>query len=63
MDPRIGRLDAEQRAREKERSRAADERALASGAKSVAQLKVENEAFAPLASMSRLDLSASRSLS
>lgn len=50
------------RAAEKRRARVADERALSSGHKSVAQLKRENEVLAPLATGARIDLSASRSL-
>ncbi len=50
------------RAAEKQRSRAADERAISGGGKSVAQLKRENEVFAPLADDARIDLAASRSL-
>lgn len=50
------------RAAEKQRARMADERALSSGRKSVAQLKRENEVLAPLAEGARIDLSASRSL-
>ena len=55
-------LDPQARAAEKRRSRRSDERAISSGAKSVAQLKLENEVLAPLARGSRVDLSASRSL-
>jgi hypothetical protein len=50
------------RAGEKQRSRRFDESAISSGSKSIAQLKRENEAFAPLAADARIDLSASRSL-
>jgi hypothetical protein len=50
------------RAAEKQRSRRADERAISNGSKSVAQLKRENEVFAPLAVSARVDLSASHSL-
>ena len=55
-------LDSRIRSAEKQRSRLADGRALASGQKSVAQLKRENEVFAPLAREARVDFSASRSL-
>jgi hypothetical protein len=55
LDPRV-------RSAEKHHSRLMDSRALASGQKSVAQLKRENEAFAPLAREARVDFSASRSL-
>jgi hypothetical protein len=50
------------RAEEKRLSREADARALASGLKSVAELKLENEVFARLAGRMRVDLPASRSL-
>lgn len=55
MDPRA-------RAAEKQRSRIADERAISGGGKSMAQLKRENEVFAPLAGDARIELAASRSL-
>jgi hypothetical protein len=54
--------DPEARAAEKQRSRIADERAIVGGDKSVAQLKRENEVFAPLAADARIELAASRSL-
>jgi hypothetical protein len=54
--------DPRSRARAKQASRAADERTLASRAKTVALLKRENEVFAPLARSARVDLTASRSL-
>lgn len=50
------------RAAAKQRSRVADERAIASGRKSVFELKHENEVFAPLAREARIDFSASRRL-
>jgi hypothetical protein len=50
------------RAAEKQRSRRSDERAISDGSKSVAQLKRENEAFAPLAPDARIEFAASRSL-
>jgi hypothetical protein len=56
-------INPRSRALTKQAARASDERLLASGRKSVAQLKRENEAFAPLARSARVDLSASRSLS
>lgn len=49
MQSRTKRYDPRARARAKQASRAADERALASGEKTVAELKRENEVFAPLA--------------
>ncbi len=49
--------------RAKQASRAADERALASGEMSVAEMRRKNDVFAPLARRSRINLSASRSLS
>jgi hypothetical protein len=53
---------AQARAAKKQRSRIADERAIFGGGKSVAQLKRENEVFAPLAVDARIELAASRSL-
>lgn len=50
------------RAVEKQRARRFDERAISGGGKSVAQLKRENEVFAPLAADARIELAASRSL-
>jgi hypothetical protein len=50
------------RAREKEISRVADERALAAGRKSAAQLCRENEAFAAVAGSGRVNLAAAKSL-
>jgi hypothetical protein len=50
------------RAKEKEASRRRDERELASGRKSAAQLRRENEVFGELASSARVRLLASRSL-
>lgn len=55
-------MDSQARAVEKQRSRRADERAISSGSKSVAQVKRENEVFAPLAVDARVELAASRSL-
>jgi hypothetical protein len=56
------RLNSLSRRAEKQRSRLADQNAMRSGRKSVAQLKRENEAFAPLAREASVDLSAARSL-
>lgn len=50
------------RARAKDGSRRADERALASGGKSAAQLRRENEVFASLARSVDVNIAASRSL-
>jgi len=50
------------RARAKQSSRRVDERALASGGKSAAQLRRENEAFASLARSVHVNFAASRSL-
>lgn len=55
-------LDQAARAAEKQRSRDEDARALASGEKTVEQLREENEVFARLAPITRVDLAASRSL-
>lgn len=51
-----------ERAREKQASRDADANALASGEKSVEELRFENEALARVLSRGRIDLTASRSL-
>lgn len=56
-------VDSQARAVEKQRSRRLDERAISGGSKSIAQLKRENEVFAPLAVDARIELAASRSLS
>jgi hypothetical protein len=56
------RVDPRVRAAEKQRSRRLDELAISNGSKSVAELKRENEAFAPLAPDARIELAASRSL-
>jgi hypothetical protein len=53
-------LDVDERAREKARARAADQRDLAEGKKSRAQLRDENGAFAFPRSRVRLDLSKTR---
>jgi hypothetical protein len=63
MHSRSQSYDPKVRAAIKRQSRAADERALSGGQKSAAQLKRENEVFAPLAQAAQVDLSASRSLS
>jgi len=55
-------IDPGVRAREKQASRAADERDLRSGRKSAEQLRRENELFAAFAGSARVDLAASRSL-
>ncbi|MBA2451474.1 MAG: hypothetical protein H0V51_25945 [Chloroflexi bacterium] len=55
-------IDPRARARAKQASRAADERMLATGEKSVAQLKRENEVFAPFARSAKIDLTSSRRL-
>jgi hypothetical protein len=47
---------------EKQRSRDEDRCALESGEKSIEQLRAENEVFAQLAPISRVNLSASKSL-
>jgi hypothetical protein len=62
MHPRNDRHDAKARAYEKQASRRADEFDLSSGAKTVGQLRHENEAIAPLARSARVNLTASRSL-
>lgn len=56
------KLDPAERAAEKQASRDADARALASGEKSVEELRFENEALARVLSRGRIDLTASRSL-
>ena len=57
-----GRVDVSVRAREKQASRAADERDLRSGRRSAEQVRQENELFAAFARSARVDLAASRSL-
>jgi hypothetical protein len=54
--------NADARVHSKRASRAADQRAFAAGTKTIAQLKRENEVFAPFAANARIDLSASRRL-
>jgi hypothetical protein len=63
MQAKSASFDPDVRAAEKQHSRAADERAMVSGQKSVVQLKRENEVFASYAREARVDFSASRSLS
>lgn len=58
----MGSMGPQARAAEKQRSRRIDERAISGGSKSVAQLKRENEVFAPLAADARIELAASRLL-
>jgi hypothetical protein len=60
--PAAKRLDPAGRALEKERSRAADARALASARISVAELRAQNEAFAGGSAPARIDLAAARAL-
>lgn len=55
-------MDSQARAVEKQRARRLDERAISGGSKPVAQLKRENEVFAPLAVDAQIELAASRSL-
>jgi hypothetical protein len=62
MGPVFDRFDALSRGREKELSRAVDDRDLASGRKSSEQLRRENEVFAALCRSARVNLAASRSL-
>lgn len=59
----MSHLDPQQRFAEKEASRRADEKALRSGRKSVAQLKRENEAFAFPPSEARVNWQQARSVS
>lgn len=61
MPVQIEHFDAQERALEKARSRSCDQRAVALGQKSDAELKRENEVFAPLGAGARIDLSASHS--
>jgi hypothetical protein len=60
--PSLKCLDAGQRALEKERSRAADGRALASARISVAELRAQNEVFVGQDAPARIDLAAARAL-
>jgi hypothetical protein len=59
----VQHLDGKARAQAKQASRDADARALASGRRSAAALRQENEVVANAARSARLDLAASRSLS
>ena len=59
----ISHLDPQQRFAEKEVSRRADEEALRSGRKTVAQLKRENEAFAFSPREARVNWRQARSVS
>jgi hypothetical protein len=63
MDPKSDRYNVQARAREKQASRVADERARKSLQKSARQLSRENEAFAGVAQSARPNLAAARSLS
>jgi hypothetical protein len=63
MPARFTHLDPKQRSAEKEAARHADEEALRSGRKSVAQLKRENEAFAFSPSEARVNWKQARSVS
>lgn len=63
MPVRISHIDPKQRFAEKEAARRADEEALRSGRKSVAQLKRENEAFAFSPSEARVNWQQARSVS
>ncbi|HET8536593.1 MAG TPA: hypothetical protein VFL73_05380 [Solirubrobacteraceae bacterium] len=56
------RFDPNARAREKQNSRVADERALVADPRSAAWIRRENEAFAALAGSARVNLAASKSL-
>jgi hypothetical protein len=60
--PAAERLDGAKRALEKERSRAADVRALESARTSVAELRAENEVFVRGRTPARIDLAAARAL-
>jgi hypothetical protein len=62
MRSNLDSYSAEARAHAKQRSRARDESALASGRKAVGELKSENEVFAQFAHRASLNISASRSL-
>lgn len=63
MSPPVAkRLVVAERALEKERSRAADARALASAQISSAELRVQNEVFVGEREPARIDLAAARAL-
>jgi hypothetical protein len=63
MPVRISHIDPKQRFAEKEAARRADEEALRSGRKSVAQLKRENETFAFSPNDARVNWRQARSVS
>ena len=63
MEPRIKSFDPHARAREKQSSRAADERALQASPELAARAKAKNEAFASIAVLAKPNLAAARSLS
>jgi hypothetical protein len=56
------RFDSDRRAREKERSRAADALALAGGKAAAIELRAQNEAFVRIGQPGRIDLSSARAL-
>lgn len=62
MSQRHERFDPRVRAEEKDRSRRSDERALAAGRVSAAELRRENAAFGAVARSGRANLARSRSL-
>jgi hypothetical protein len=61
MPSHIEHFDPQERLAEKAESRRVDDRALAAGAKSVAQLKRDNESFAFPPSKARIDWGSARS--
>jgi len=61
MSARAEHFDPEERFAEKAKARRADDRALAAGGKSVAQLKQDNEAFAFPPGKARVDWESARS--
>lgn len=63
MERQVPQLDAQARAREKQRAREAAERALRSGGDAARQAKDRNEAFAAVAEIARPNLAVARSLS
>jgi hypothetical protein len=58
----MSRLDPARRARDKARSRAADEIALASGRVAPDELRKQNEVFVCSGALAKIDLSAARAL-
>jgi hypothetical protein len=62
MKTRTNISATESRIRSKSSSRAADRAALKGGSKTVQEIKRENEVFAPLAPIARIDPNASRRL-